>query len=65
MTAAIARRRLKAILLEDRILTPDDYECPHDWAVTDDSFDHEFGTHHVEPYLECNVCGETAPMPSE
>lgn len=102
LSAAIARRRLEAILLEDRTLTPaqdvkddalrrvredfprvmiprrdrrvtdlryamnpDDYECPHDWTVTDDSFDHEFGTHRIEPYLECNVCGETAPRPRE
>lgn len=46
-------------------MNPDDYECPHEWSVTDDSFDHEFGTHRIEPYLECNVCGETAPMPRE
>lgn len=95
-SARIARQRLDAILLEDRILLPaqdvkddarealrraredfprvmsdrrdrraEDNECPHDWSVTDDSFDHEFGTHRIEPYLECNVCGETAPMPRE
>lgn len=35
------------------------------WVRCDDSFDHAFGTHRIEPYLECNVCGETAPMPRE
>ncbi len=40
----------------------DDYECPHEWSETDDSFDHEFGTRYIEPYLVCNVCGETAAM---
>lgn len=34
----------------------DDFECEHQWSVTDDSFDHEFGTHRIPPYLECNLC---------
>lgn len=43
----------------------DDYECDHRWSVTDDSFDHEFGTHRVTPYLECNNCGETKALDDE
>lgn len=35
---------------------PDNSECDHQWIVTDDSFDHEFGTHRIPPYLECNLC---------
>ena len=35
-----------------------DFVCEHDWSLCDDSFDHEFGTHRIPPYLECNICGE-------
>lgn len=37
----------------------DEVECDHDWRLTDDSFGHQFGTERIEPYLECNCCGET------
>lgn len=44
----------------------DDEYCPDgecEWTVQDDSFDHEFGTHHIPKYLECNVCPRTMAMP--
>lgn len=44
-------------------MTTVDDDCDHDWRKADDSFDHAFGTHRLEPYLECKICGATAPIP--
>jgi len=44
----------------------DDDCCPPgecDMRVTDDSFDHQFGTHRVPLYLQCNECLRTESMP--
>lgn len=39
------------------------FVCEHDWTRCDDSFDHQFGTETIKPYLECNICGETSDIP--
>ncbi len=52
-------------VMSDNKMSGDEH-CPNDeckWTVQDDSFDHEFGTHHIPEYLECNVCPRTMAMP--
>ncbi len=42
-------------------------ECPEcgadSWSRRDDSFDHEFGTHRIKPYMQCTECDTTAEIP--
>ncbi len=42
--------------------------CPegsHEWIVFNESFDHQFGTKIVAPYLVCNQCPHTQDMPEK